>query len=127
MVEFLKNRTVVILSILVGVFFFTTLNSCSNSIRQKSARDKEMAVRIALEEKTSKYAQEKSTLEEKDKAKASQIHELETSLETAKKALVQEQLVNQSLKEELQKATKRNEVFEIELKQALADGKKIKK
>ena len=96
-------------------------------MRQKAARDKEMAARLALEEKTSKYAQDKSALEEKAKAKESQVEELTVSLETTKKALIQDQLVNMSLKEELQKVTKLKETLEEELKQALINGKKNKK
>ena len=125
--EALKNRIVIILAILSAIFFFSTLSSCSSALRQKAERDKEKAARITLEEKTSKYAQEKSALEEKAKAKEDQIQELKVSLEAAKKALVQDQLVSQSLKEELQKVTKLKETLEEELRQALADGKKNKK
>ena len=125
--EALKNRIVIILAILSVVFFFGTLSSCSSAIRQKAARDKEMAARLALEEKTSKYVQEKSALEEKVKAKENQVEELKVSLETAKKALVQDQLIALSLKEELQKVAKLKETLEEELKQALVNGKKTKK
>lgn len=125
--EALKNRILIILAILTIVFFFGTLSSCNNAIRQKVARDKEMVARLALEEKTSKYVQEKSVLEEKAKAKENQVQELEVSLDTAKKALVQDQLVSQSLKEELQKVTKLKEALEEELRQALVNGKKTKK
>ena len=125
--ETLKNRIVIILAILSAVLFFSTFSSCSSAIRQKAARDKEMAARLALEEKTSKYAQEKSALEEKDKVKENQLQELKVSLEVVKKTLVQDQLVNQSLKEELQKVTKLKETLEGELRQALVNGKKSKK
>ena len=125
--ESLKNRIVLILAILSVVFFFGTLSSCSSAIRQKAARDKEMAARLALEEKTSKYAQEKSSLEEKVKAKEDQIQELKVSLEATKKDLVQDQLISQSLKEELQKVTKLKEALEEELRQARVNGKKTKK
>jgi len=125
--EVLKNRIVIILAILSAVFFFGTLSSCNSAMRQKAARDKEMVARLALEEKTSRYAQEKSALEEKAKAKENQVQELKISLEAAKKALVQDQLVNQSLKEELQKVTKLKETLEEELRQAQVSGKKTKK
>lgn len=125
--EVLKNRIVIILAILSVVFFFGTLSSCNSAIRQKAARDKEMAARLALEERTSKYAQEKSALEEKAKAKESQVQELKVDLETVKKALVQDQLVNMSLKEELQKITKLKETLEEELKRVLVNGKNPKK
>jgi len=125
--EALKNRIVIILAILSAVFFFATLSSCNSAIRQKAARDKEMAARLALEERTSKYAQEKSALEEKAKAKENEAGELKVALEAAKKALVQDELVSQSLKEELQKVTKLKETLEEDLRQALVNGKKPKK
>ena len=125
--EALKNRSVIILAILSAVFFFGTLSSCNSAMRQKAARDKEMIARLALEERTSKYAQEKSALEEKTKAKENQVQELEVSLEAAKKALVQDQLINLSLKEDLQKVTKLKETLEEDSNQALLNGKKPKK
>ena len=125
--EALKNRIVIILAILSAVFFFGTLSSCNSAIRQKAARDKEMAARLALEEKTSKYVQEKSALEEKAKAKEKEAQELKAALEAAQKALAQEQLVDQSLKEELQKVTKLKETLEEDSNQALLNGKKPKK
>jgi type II secretory pathway pseudopilin PulG len=125
--EVLKNRIVVILAILTVVFFFGTLSSCNSAIRQKAARDKEMVARLALEERTSKYVQEKSALEEKAKAKENQVQELKVSLDAIQKTLVQDQLVSQNLKEELQKVTKLKETLEEELKQALINGKKAKK
>jgi hypothetical protein len=125
--EALKNKIVVILAVLTAFFFFGTLGSCNSAMRQKAARDKEMAARLALEEKTSKYVQEKSALEEKTKAKENEVQELKAALETANKALVQDQLVGQSLKEELQKVTKLKETLEEDLRQALINGKKPKK
>ena len=125
--DVLKNRIVTILAILSVVFFYSTLSSCSSALRQKAARDKEMIARLALEEKTSKYVQEKAVLEEKVKAKENQVQELKVALETDKKALVQEQLVSQNLKDELQKVAKLKEALEEELKQALVNGKKNKK
>ncbi|MCX5694066.1 MAG: hypothetical protein NT014_02850 [Candidatus Omnitrophica bacterium] len=121
--EALKNRIVVILAILTAVFFFGTLSSCNSAIRYKTARDKEMAARLALEERTSKYVQEKSALEEKAKAKENEAAELKIALETAKKALVQNELVGQSLREELQKVTKLKETLDDDLKRALAGNK----
>jgi hypothetical protein len=121
--EALKNRIVIILALLSAVFFFGTLSSCNSALRQKAAHDKEMAARLALEEKTSKYVQEKSALEEKAKAKEKEAQELKAALEVAQKALAQEQLVNQSLKEELQKVNKPKETLGDDAKQALLNGK----
>jgi len=125
--EALKNRYVIILAIISAVLFLGMFSSCKSAIGQKVARDKEMAARLVLEEKTSKYVQEKSVLEEKAKAKENEAAELKVSLEATKKALLQSQLVNQSLKEELQKVTKLKEGLEDDLKQVLVNGKKPKK
>ena len=123
----MKNRIVLILAILLAIFFFSSLSSCNSAMRQKSAHDKEMAARLALEEKMSKFSQEKSVLEEKVKAKEKETQEVKAELEATKKALVQDQLVSQSLKEELQKVTKLKETLEEDLKQALGNTKKPKK
>jgi type II secretory pathway pseudopilin PulG len=125
--EAIKNRIVIILAVLATIFFFSTLSSCNNATRQKAARDKEMAARLALEEKTSKYVQERSALEEKTKAKEKEVQELKSALATVQKSLVQEQLVSQSLKEELEKATKLKDIPEKSSGQVLTDGKKSKK
>ena len=125
--ELLKNRIVIILAVLSAVFFFGTLSSCNSAMRQKAARDKEMAARLALEERMNKFSQEKSTLEEKAKAKEKEAQDLKEALEAAKKALVQGQLVNTSLKEELQKVTKLKETLEENLKEAAAGANKFRK
>ena len=125
--EQLKNRLVVILAVLTAIFFFATLSSCNSAMRQKAARDKEMSARLQLEEKMSKFSSEKSALEEKAKAKEKEAEEAKQNFETTKKALVQEQLVNESLKEELQKVSKLKEILENDLKNALVAEKKAKK
>lgn len=125
--EALKNRIVIIQGVLLVIFFFGALSSCNSAIWQKSAHDKERSARLALEERTSKYVQEKAAIEEKVKAMENQIQELKVALEATSKALVQDQLVNQSLKEELQKVIKVKEGLDEELKQASVDGKKLKK
>jgi hypothetical protein len=115
----LKNRIVIIFAILTAIFFFGTLSSCNSAMRQKARSDKEMAARIALEEKMSKFLQESSALEEKVKAKEKEAQEAKAELEVARKALIQEQMVNQGLKEELREAAK--------LKEASGTGKNPKK
>ena len=101
----MENRIVIILAILLAVFFFGTLSSCNGARRQQFAYEKERAMRIQLEEREGKFSQERSALEEKAKVKEKETEEAKAALETTKKVLVQEQLANQSLKEELQKAT----------------------
>lgn len=125
--ETLKNRTLVGLAVLSAVLFFGFFSSCSSARHQKASRDKELAARLALEERSAKFIQERSMLEEKAKAKEAEAAELKSALEVSQKALSQSQQVNQSLKEELGKMTKLNESLEEQLRQALADGKKPKK
>jgi len=103
----LKNRIVIILAVLSAVFFFGTLSSCNSAMRQKAGRDKEMAARLQLEEKMNKFSQERSALEERAKAKEKEAEEVKAALEESKRVLAQEQLVNQSLRDELQKVTKK--------------------
>lgn len=125
MEETIKNRIILILTILTVILFISTIGSCSNAYRQKVARDKEMAARLELDEKMNKFSQEKTVLEDKLKAKEKEVEEENASHEETKKALVQEQLVNQSLKEELQKVTKLKDALEEDLKDALT-GKSTK-
>lgn len=106
MVEGLKERVVIILAVLTVLFFFSALGSCGNAMRQKARSDKEMASRLALEEKVSRFAQESSALEEKAKAKEIEAEEAKAQLEAAKQALMDEQAANQALKEQLQKTGK---------------------
>ncbi len=122
----LGNRIAVILAIFSVIFFFGTLSSCNSAMRQKARGDKEMASRLALEEKMSKFSQDRSSLEEKAKAKEKEAQELKAELESANKSLIQEQLINQSLKEELGKVGIKK-VPEGDLKQAKEDGSKPKK
>ncbi|MBU0548047.1 MAG: hypothetical protein KJ710_04790 [Candidatus Omnitrophica bacterium] len=109
MEDALKNRIVIILAISTTIFFFGTLSFYNSAMRQKSGRDKEMAVRLQLEEKINKFSQERSALEERAKAKEKEAEEVRTALEETKGILVQEQLVNQGLKEELKNVTKLKE------------------
>lgn len=123
----MKNRVVIILAILSLILFFGTLSSCNSAMRQKTGRDKEMAARLQLEERISKFSQERSALEEKVKAKEKESEEVKITLEVTKKVLVQEQLINQSLKDELQNITKLKDALSDDLKKASVSGKNFRK
>lgn len=127
MFEGLKNRKIIILAVLCAVFLFSTVNSCVSSLRQKEAHDKEMAARLSLEEKMNRFSQDKSVLEERAKAKEKEAQELKSALEAAKKELLQGQLVNQSLKEELDKVIKSKGGSEENSKGIAPGAKKLKK
>ena len=123
--EAIKDRIILILAILSAILFISTLGSCNNAFRQRSARDKEMVTRLDLEEKMARFSQEKKATDDKIKAVQKQLEEEKASSEVAQKALMQEQLVNQSLKDELAKVTKLKETLEEDLKEALT-GKSTK-
>jgi len=127
MEESLKNRIILILAGFAILFFITTVSSCGTAHRQRSARDKEMATRLDLEEKMNKFTQEKTAIEAKLNAANQDLAAEKASHDSTKKALLQEQLVNQSLKEELQKVTKLKEALEEDLKDALTGKTKTKK
>ncbi|MBM3255404.1 MAG: hypothetical protein FJZ08_03810 [Candidatus Omnitrophica bacterium] len=126
MEESLKNRVILILGILTVIFFIGTLSSCNSSLRNKSARDKEMAARLELEERMSKSSQDKASVEKQLAAATQQLEEEKAGRQASEKALLQEQLVNQSLREELQKVTKFKEALEEDLKEALVTNKSVK-
>jgi len=126
MEENLKTRVILILAILSVIFFLGTISSCTNAARQKRSRDKEMATRLDLEEKMSKFTQEKQALETKITVLSGQLEEEKAAHQATKKALLQEQMVDSSLKEELQKVTKLKEALEEDLKDALTKGKSTK-
>lgn len=127
--EGIKNRIIIILGILCVILFISTISSCSSAYRQKLARDKEMASRLDTEEKLSNFAQAKSALEKKNDALSRDLESQKKELLETKNSLTQEQLVNKSLNEDLQKVTKLKEKLEENLKEALvaADAAKTKK
>lgn len=122
-----KNRPVLILSALCVLLFVFNIGSCINSQGKASAYRKEMAQRFDVEEKIAKLSQEKALLTEKLKAQEKESQEDKAALEAAKKALLQEQLVCQTIKDDLQKLTKINESLELKLKESLKTVKRVKK
>ncbi|MDD5568609.1 MAG: hypothetical protein PHY88_05335 [Candidatus Omnitrophica bacterium] len=122
-----KNRVVIILSGLVLASFVFSIGSCVNAYNQSSARKKEMFNRMEIEEKSGKLALENANAAGKLKELQKQLEqETAANLET-KKILAQEQLMNSSLKEDLQKLSKDKEALEEELKKQLAFNKKARK
>ncbi len=100
-----KNNLTGVLLIVCAALIFFNIQSCSSSMRQKKAREKEMAVRLDAEEKLVKFTQEKQGLEDRFKAKEQELADEKAAHQVTKKALLQEQLVNQGLKEELAKSS----------------------
>lgn len=126
MEESVKNRVIIALAILTAIFFVATIGSCGSAGRMKSYRDKEMANRLDFEEKATKCVQEKTALQERLKNATQSLESEKTDHQITKKALLQEQLVNESLKEEVAKVTKLKEQLEADLKESLAKSKSKK-
>lgn len=126
MEESLKNRFIMVLALLTVIFFIGTVSSCSSSLRNKNSRNKEMAFRLELEEKMSKFNQDKTAVEKQLAAVTQQLEEEKAGHQASKNALLQEQLVNQSLKEELRKVARLKEALEEDLKEALVTSKPAK-
>lgn len=121
-----KNKIIIVLTVLVVVLFIFNIGSCVNAYSQNSNRKKEMFQRIELEEKSGKLALDNANAAGKLKELQKQLDQETAASLAAKQALTQEQLVNSSLKEDLQKLTDAKEDLEAELKKQLAN-KKAKK
>lgn len=127
MEDSLKDRLILILGIICVIFFVGMIGSCSSTARIKAARDKEMSTRLDLEEKFAKTAQNQSANEEKIRELTKSLQEEKTAHEATKKALLQQQLMTQSLEEELDKMTKLKGALEENLKEALSGKNKAKR
>lgn len=123
MEETLRNRLILISGILNILLLLVAVGSCNNAIQQKKLKEKEMYNRLTSEEKIDKYVRERAILEEKLKKTEDDLQEEKAAGEATRKALVQEQLVNQSLKSELEKINRLKEALEEDLKEALISGK----
>ena len=123
MEEGLKNRVILILTILTVIFFLMVIHSCSNVQKYRRAKDKETALRFEVEDKMNKFNQEKQGYDEKLKSANQALEEEKSAHQVTQKALLQEQLVNQSLQEELEKVIKLKEALEEDLKEALTGNK----
>ena len=123
MEESLKNRIIIALVILALIFLIGMIKSCSDSGRYKINGSNEMRTRIDCEEKLNNFSKEKAAMENKANAATEALEEERAALAATKKALLQEQLVSQSLKEEIEKITKLKEALEEDLKEALVKVK----
>jgi predicted Holliday junction resolvase-like endonuclease len=122
LLEIIKQKLVLILGVLCAVLFIMNIASCGNYYQQRGARQKEMATRLDLEEKMSKVGREQQAREAKLKAAEKALEEEKAGHEAADRALIQEQAVNNSLKEELGKVTKQKEALDQQLRDLAAKG-----
>ena len=123
MEEAFKNRVMAGLSIVTLIFLISTVASCNKASQQHNGRQKEIAARLDAEEKLEKFLRNQGSIDEKLSKLTQDLDAEKTAHETTKKALLQEQLVNQSLKEELTKVSKLKEMLEENLKEALVTNK----
>ncbi len=119
----IKNKIIIILALLAVIFLVVSFGSCNNFHKQKLSRNKEMAMRLDLEEKLSKLYQDKNNLERDLKTISKDFEGEQIAHDATKETLSQEQLANQNLKEELEKVTKLKEILEADLKEALVGNK----
>lgn len=122
-----KKNVVIVLAVLVAAFLIISIGSSVNAYNQNASRKKEMFQRMSLEEKTVVLIQENAKAAGKLAAIQKELDAEKSDNQELKKALAQEQLVTSSLKEDLQKLTKRNEVLEQELKKESPASSKVKK
>ncbi len=121
--ENLKNKLIIILVLLTCIFVAISFDSCNNFRKQKLSREKEMSIRLDLEEKIDKLFVLKNNIERKLESAVKSLEQEKAAHEADKKVLLQEQLINQSLKEELQKVIKLKDALEEDLKEALVISK----
>jgi succinate dehydrogenase/fumarate reductase flavoprotein subunit len=119
----IKNQLVLILGILCVLFLIVAVSSCQEKSRFKKAKEKEINLRFDVEEQLKKVMDEKAAFEAKAKQLAQALEQQKSLAETAQKALVQEQLVNTSLKNEIVKISRLKDALEEDLKNALVAGK----
>ncbi|MFA5114571.1 MAG: hypothetical protein WC469_00700 [Candidatus Omnitrophota bacterium] len=112
----MKDRLIIILSVLTVIFFIAAIGSCGSVRREKIAKDREMATRLDLEENAGKLESQVAGLSQ-------QLEQEKAAHETTRKALSQEQILNQNLKEELEKVSELKKALEEDLKEALIKGK----
>ena len=112
MEEKIKNRVIIILSILALIFLIASVGSSSNRRKQRDGLQKERAIRLGLEEKVDILTKERAALK-------LDLDKINPEYEAAKKSLAQEELVNKELKDELQKLNLLKEQLEENLKETL--------
>lgn len=115
----LKNRIILIISTLCLIFFFWAIGAHSEIGKYKKNLNDELRKRIEIEEQNTNFLKEKSGLEGNIKQLAAQLEEEKAAHQATKKALVEEQAVNNSLKDEAEKMTRLKEALEEDLKEAL--------
>ena len=119
----LKNKVVIILGVLNVIFLFVAVSKSLESKKCIDVKRREELQRFDAEQELNKISSEKKAVEAKLSKLEVDFEQVSASVDQAKKSLTQEQLVNQSLKVELEKLRKLKEALEQDLKNALISGK----
>jgi hypothetical protein len=128
MEEGIKDRIIMALVILNVIFLILAVGSCNDNRKQRKLKDQEISTRLDIEKQMADYTKLKTELEVALKTNQQTLEEERVGQEATRKALLQEQLINKSLKEELEKITKLKEALEEDLKEALVEKtSKVKK
>lgn len=121
--EFLKNKVVIILGVCCLVLLLVAVQSCVQSNKCLQVKQKEEIKRYDAEKALNDVSQEKASLEAALRKAEATLTEERAAAETMQKTLLQEQLVNKSLKAEIDKLRKLNSALENDLKNAMVSGK----
>ncbi|MFH1354581.1 MAG: hypothetical protein ABIH19_00320 [Candidatus Omnitrophota bacterium] len=119
MEENLKNRVILILVVLSAILSIGLISSCNNAYRQRAAREKEMAVRIDLEERMNNFLQEANMLNVNLKKLEKELEAEQLARKQAEAILSKSQSVNTILQNEIKREVKLKETLEEDLKDAL--------
>lgn len=119
MEEGIKNRIIIILSILVVIFFISTISAKINVRRLNKALQNKSDALFESDKKLDLVLKEKATLEEEKKSLLAQLEANSKEFEQIKKDLQVERLMTKALKDELEKMTRLKEKLEEDLKEAL--------
>jgi septal ring factor EnvC (AmiA/AmiB activator) len=122
-VDVLKNRIVIVLGILNVIFLLIAVNSCSQSKKCLDVKHREEIMRYDAQQELNKVSNDKLAIEDKMRKVEGDLTQANASVETAQKALLQEQLINKSLKAEIEKVSRLKDALEQDLKNALVAGK----
>ena len=124
--EALKNKVVIVLGILNVIFLLIAVDSCTKSKQCIAVKHKEEIMRFDAQQELSKVSSDKLAIEDKMLKAEAALSQANAATETTQKALLQEQLINKSLKAEIEKLSKLKDALELDLKNALVSGKSEK-
>lgn len=119
MEEGIKNRVILILTILVIIFLISTISANMNVGRLKRELINQKDAKFELEKGLDSTLKEKTTLEEEKNSLLAQVEESKKEFEQITKDLQAEKLMTRALKDELEKMTKLKERLEEDLKEVL--------